>query len=312
MPLKILILVWSCLCLSLRAALTAQWQTWHFPWVITGASRCLEWIACLLTWEAQPHRSGLLEARPFVTGSVLLPGSEQRARPSAQVWEAPPGEGEPCAAPTPPRLLPCAERCPEACVCACVCVCVCVWLPPLGTLAEWVGGADHVVPHLSPSAPAVCFVFPTVVVVQLLSCVRLSATPRTTVRQALYASLSPGVCSDSCPLSRWCSLTISSPAFLLRHSAYLAGLLKLDFSQYTPSLAPKRRHLVALESSSFSSGCDGRLRAWSQTHLGWAWPSLRQSPNFSEPQFSPLLKGMVTLLSNVKCLKGSDVRMYYS
>ena len=202
----------------------------------------------------------------------------------------------------------------------CVCVCVCVWVwgglswrhpPPLGTLAEWVGGTDHVVPCLSPSALAVCFIFPTVVV-QLLSCVRLSATPRTTVRQALYPSLSPGVCSDSCPLSRWCSLTISSPALLLRHSAYLAGLLKLDFSQYTPSLAPKRRHLVALESSSFSSGCDGRLRAWSQTHLGWAWPSLRQAPNFSEPQFSPLLKGMVTLLSNVKSLTGSDVRMYCS
>ena len=31
MPLKILILVRSCLRLSLRAALTAQGQTWHFP-----------------------------------------------------------------------------------------------------------------------------------------------------------------------------------------------------------------------------------------------------------------------------------------
>ena len=44
-------------------------------------------------------------------------------------------------------------------------------------------------------------------VVQLLSCVRLFATPRTA---ALQASLSPGACSDSCPLSWWCHPTISS------------------------------------------------------------------------------------------------------
>ena len=47
-----------------------------------------------------------------------------------------------------------------------------------------------------------------VVIVQLLSCVRLFATPWTAARQA---SLSR-VCSSACPLSQWCYLTISSSA----------------------------------------------------------------------------------------------------
>ena len=38
--------------------------------------------------------------------------------------------------------------------------------------------------------------------------VRLFATPWTTAHQASRPSLSPGVCSNSCPLSRWDCLTI--------------------------------------------------------------------------------------------------------
>ena len=46
--------------------------------------------------------------------------------------------------------------------------------------------------------------------VQLLSHVQLIAVPGTEARQAcLFSTLSPGVCSNSCPLSRWCYLTIS-------------------------------------------------------------------------------------------------------
>ena len=48
------------------------------------------------------------------------------------------------------------------------------------------------------------------VVVQLLSCAQLFAAPWTAAYQAPHAVLSPGVCSDSCPLSRWCYLTIVS------------------------------------------------------------------------------------------------------
>ena len=44
-------------------------------------------------------------------------------------------------------------------------------------------------------------------VFQLISCVRLFATPWTTAHQA---SLSLRVCSNSCPLSQWCHPTISS------------------------------------------------------------------------------------------------------
>ena len=47
-------------------------------------------------------------------------------------------------------------------------------------------------------------------VVPSLSCVRLFVTLWTAACQASLSSLSPGVCSNSHPLSQWCSLTISS------------------------------------------------------------------------------------------------------
>ena len=43
-----------------------------------------------------------------------------------------------------------------------------------------------------------------VVVAQLLSCVWLSETPWAVQTRLLCPPLPPGVCSDSCPLSRWC------------------------------------------------------------------------------------------------------------
>ena len=45
------------------------------------------------------------------------------------------------------------------------------------------------------------------VIVQMLNCVWLFAAPWTATCQA---SLSPRVCSNSCPLSQWCHQTISS------------------------------------------------------------------------------------------------------
>ena len=45
-----------------------------------------------------------------------------------------------------------------------------------------------------------------------LSCIWLFSTPQTTVQQVLCPLLSPGVCSNSRPLSQWCYLTISSSA----------------------------------------------------------------------------------------------------
>ena len=52
------------------------------------------------------------------------------------------------------------------------------------------------------------------VVVQSLNHIRLFATPWTGSCQVSPFSLFPGVCSNSCPLSGWCCLTISSSAAL--------------------------------------------------------------------------------------------------
>ena len=49
--------------------------------------------------------------------------------------------------------------------------------------------------------------FYTLIVVQLLNCVQLFTTSSTAAHQA---PLSPGICSNSFPLSQWCYLTISS------------------------------------------------------------------------------------------------------
>ena len=46
--------------------------------------------------------------------------------------------------------------------------------------------------------------------IQLLSCVRIFATPLTTVARPLCPSPTPGVHPNSCPLSRWCHPAISS------------------------------------------------------------------------------------------------------
>ena len=48
------------------------------------------------------------------------------------------------------------------------------------------------------------------VVVLLLNCVLLFAAPWIVARHAPRPSLSPRVCSNSCPLSWWCCLTILS------------------------------------------------------------------------------------------------------
>ena len=46
--------------------------------------------------------------------------------------------------------------------------------------------------------------------IQLLSHVQLFATPWTAACQSSLSFTSPGTCSNSCPLSRWCHPTISS------------------------------------------------------------------------------------------------------
>ena len=52
------------------------------------------------------------------------------------------------------------------------------------------------------------------VVVYLLSCVWLSATPWSAARQASLSFTISGVCSNSCSLSQWCHSTNSSSVIL--------------------------------------------------------------------------------------------------
>jgi len=59
-----------------------------------------------------------------------------------------------------------------------------------------------------------CLVGIVVVVVQSLSHVRLFVTPWTARHQDFLSSMFPRVGSGSCPLSRWCYLTISSSSAL--------------------------------------------------------------------------------------------------
>ena len=71
-----------------------------------------------------------------------------------------------------------------------------------------------------------------VVIVQSLSHVQLSVTPWTAACQASL-SPSPSVCSNSCPLNRWCHPAISSSA--THFSSCLQSSQHQDFFQWVSS-----------------------------------------------------------------------------
>ena len=86
-----------------------------------------------------------------------------------------------------------------------------------------------------------------VVAVQALSCVWLFATSWTLAHQAPPSSMSPRVCSDSCPLSKWSYLNISSSAtcfsFCLQSlqasgSFPVSQLFALDGWSFISSISP--------------------------------------------------------------------------
>ena len=74
-----------------------------------------------------------------------------------------------------------------------------VWAPAL----QWFPGVQQVRHQRA-----------TLAILQSLSCVQLFVTPRLHHARLPRSSLFPGVCSDSCPLSHWCYLTISPSAAL--------------------------------------------------------------------------------------------------
>ena len=58
--------------------------------------------------------------------------------------------------------------------------------------------------------PSPCFNISSVQFSSLLSHVQLFVTPKTAACLAFPSSPTPGICSNSCPLSQWCHPTISS------------------------------------------------------------------------------------------------------
>ena len=74
-----------------------------------------------------------------------------------------------------------------------------------------------------------------VAAVQLLSCVRLLATPWTQHARLPCPSLSSWVCSNSCPLSQWCHPAISSsvvPFFSCPQSFPVSGSFPIRWPKY--------------------------------------------------------------------------------
>ena len=72
------------------------------------------------------------------------------------------------------------------------------------------------------------------VIFQSLTCVQLFATPWIVTRQALLSTTVPRVCSNPCPLSQWCYLTLVQIETLLlhliKHSVFLNSKSFLIFS----------------------------------------------------------------------------------
>ena len=80
--------------------------------------------------------------------------------------------------------------------------------------------------HMNPFQVPPMELFSPFSSVQSLSHVRLFATPWTAALQASYPSPTPGVYSNSCPLSQWCHPTISSSVIpFSSHSSMYNGHL---------------------------------------------------------------------------------------
>ena len=105
------------------------------------------------------------------------------------------------------------------------------------------------------------------VAVQSLSRVWLFVTPWTAASPETIPclSLSPGVCSNSCPLSQWCYLTISSsvtpfsscPQSFLASGSFPVSLLFVSGGQSTGASASEQ----GMAALSLAGGCQIRMQA---------------------------------------------------
>ena len=105
--------------------------------------------------------------------------------------------------------------------------------------------------------------------VQSLSHVQLFATPWTAARQASYPSPTPGVYSNSCPLSRWYHSTISSSVIPFSSCPQsLPALGSFQMSQFFTSGGQ------SIEVSASTSDFPVNIQDWYP--LGWTgWISLQ-------------------------------------
>ena len=86
-----------------------------------------------------------------------------------------------------------------------LCKCWCLWRSKTAKMTDQ---SSSLLLSASTSPHEHCIYL--VVVVQSLSHIRLFATPWTAALQANLSFITPRACSNSCPLNRWCHLTVSS------------------------------------------------------------------------------------------------------
>ena len=135
-------------------------------------------------------------------------------------------------------------------------------------------------------------------VVQLLSHVQLFATPWTAAYQAsLFFTISPRICSNSCPLSWWCYPTISSSV-----ARFSSCPQSLPTSGSFPKSSLLTSHGQSIGVSALASVLPMNIQDWFL--LGWTgWISL-QSKGLSRVfsvQFSLVVQSCLTLCNSMDC-----------
>ena len=127
------------------------------------------------------------------------------------------------------------------------------------------------------------------VVVWLLSRVQLFVTPGTAAHQASCHSPSPGGCSNSCPSSWWCHLTISSSVAPLS-----SCLQSFPVSGSFPMSQLFASGSQSIGASASTSVLPMNTQDWSP--LGWTgWISL-QSRDSQESSPAPQFKSIKSLV----------------
>ena len=125
-----------------------------------------------------------------------------------------------------------------------------------------------------------------VVVFQSLSCVRLFVTSWTAALQASLSFLSPGVCSDSCLLSRWCHPTISPSTAPVNLLPSVFPSIRVFFNEFALYIKwPKYW--------SFSISCANKYSGLISFRIDWwlVWSPCRprnSQESFPEPQFESI------------------------